>query len=95
VPQIDVEQWWQTQNDARRAQVAEIAAAPSKVRDVREHEIGVLKAAHLTNRNGIRTSLFRLMPYLREVLPEASTQAAAAADKSGGPSIPVTEGAPA
>lgn len=94
VPQIDVEHWWQTQNDARRAQAAEIAAVPSRVRDVRDHEIGVLKAAHFTNRNGIRASLFRLMPYLSEVLPEASTQAAAADDKSGGPSIPVTEGAP-
>jgi type IV secretion system protein VirD4 len=69
VPQIDVERWWQEQNAVRRAQAAEIAAAASPVRDVRGHEIGVLKAAHFANRTSIRASLFRLMPYLREVLP--------------------------
>lgn len=89
VSQIDVGQWWKEQNAARRAQAATIAAAASPVRDVRGHEVGVLKAAHFANRKSIRASLFRLMPYLREVLPDA-----VAADQSDAPSTPVTEGAP-
>lgn len=80
VPKIDVEQWWHEQNDVRRAQVAEAAAKGSAadrgpVRDVREHEIGVLKSAHFANRSRIRASLFQLMPYLRDVLPEDGTVA--------------------
>ena len=89
VPQIDVEQWWQEQNAVRRAKTAEIAAAASLVRDVRGHEIGVLKAAHFANRTSIRASLFRLMPYLREVLPDATTEV-----KADTPPISVSEGAP-
>ncbi|RKE23915.1 type IV secretion system protein VirD4 [Paraburkholderia sp. BL23I1N1] len=85
VPKIDVEQWWQTQNEARRAQQAAAAAELAlqsggqtrDVRDVREHEIGVLAPVHLANRHSIRASLFQLMPYLREVLPESATAAAA------------------
>jgi type IV secretion system protein VirD4 len=80
VPRIDVERWWQTQNAERRAQQAAAAAAAAPqsagqaldVRNVREHEIGVLAPAHLANRNSIRASLFQLMPYLREVLPDAA-----------------------
>ena len=72
VPQIDVEQWWHAQNATRRAQGATVIHAANAVRDVREHEIGVLGAAHFANRSSIRASLFQLMPYLREVLPEAS-----------------------
>jgi type IV secretion system protein VirD4 len=77
VPKIDVEQWWQTQNAARRAQQAVAAAdaarqSAGKARDVREHEIGVLAPVQLANRNSIRASLFQLMPYLREVLPDAA-----------------------
>jgi type IV secretion system protein VirD4 len=77
VPKIDVEQWWHTQNAARRVQQASAAAdaarqSAGQARDVREHEIGVLAPVHLTNRNSIRASLFQLMPYLREVLPDAA-----------------------
>ncbi|MEM5373020.1 type IV secretory system conjugative DNA transfer family protein, partial [Paraburkholderia azotifigens] len=78
VPQIDVEQWWHAQNAARRAQGAVTTHAANvvrEVRDVREHEIGVLSAAHFANRSSIRASLFQLMPYLREVLPGASPAA--------------------
>ncbi|WP_421380714.1 type IV secretory system conjugative DNA transfer family protein (plasmid) [Paraburkholderia sp. DD10] len=96
VPKIDVEQWWQTQNAARRAQqalVAEAAADPARqsagqareVRDVREHEIGVLAPVHLANRNSIRASLFQLMPYLREVLPETAAAAAAVSGQTATP----------
>jgi type IV secretion system protein VirD4 len=82
VPKIDVEQWWQTQNAARRAQQAAAAADAASqsaglARDVREHEIGVLAPVHLTNRNSIRASLFQLMPYLREVLPDAAAAVSA------------------
>jgi type IV secretion system protein VirD4 len=85
VPQIDVEQWWQAQNAARRAQGAvaltpasattpAATASPGSVRDVRAHEIGVLRAAHFANRSSIRASLFQLMPYLREVLAESQPE---------------------
>jgi type IV secretion system protein VirD4 len=82
VPKIDVEQWWQTQNAARRVQQAAAAAdaaiqSAGQARDVREHEIGVLAPAHLANRNSIRASLFQLMPYLREVLPDAAAAVSA------------------
>ncbi|MFM0349745.1 type IV secretory system conjugative DNA transfer family protein [Paraburkholderia sp. RL17-347-BIC-D] len=82
VPKIDVEQWWQTQNAARRAQQAAAAAdaatqSAGLARDVREHEIGVLAPVHLANRNSIRASLFQLMPYLREVLPDAAAAVSA------------------
>ncbi|MFM0349139.1 type IV secretory system conjugative DNA transfer family protein [Paraburkholderia sp. RL17-347-BIC-D] len=82
VPKIDVEQWWQTQNAARRAQQAAAAADAARqtaglARDVREHEIGVLAPVHLANRNSIRASLFQLMPYLREVLPDAAAAVSA------------------
>ncbi|MFM0115175.1 type IV secretory system conjugative DNA transfer family protein [Paraburkholderia nemoris] len=82
VPKIDVEQWWQTQNAARRAQQAAATAdaarqSAGKARDVREHEIGVLAPVHLANRNSIRASLFQLMPYLREVLPDAAAAVSA------------------
>ncbi|MGF6601752.1 type IV secretion system protein VirD4 [Paraburkholderia sp. GAS448] len=82
VPKIDVEQWWQAQNTARRAQQAAAAAdaarqSASPARDVREHEIGVLAPVHLANRNSIRASLFQLMPYLREVLPDAAAAVSA------------------
>jgi type IV secretion system protein VirD4 len=82
VPKIDVEQWWQTQNAARRAQQAAAAAEAATqsaglARDVREHEIGVLAPVHLANRNSIRASLFLLMPYLREVLPDAAAAVSA------------------
>jgi type IV secretion system protein VirD4 len=82
VPKIDVEQWWQTQNAARRAQQAAAAAdtarqSAGQARDVREHEIGVLEPVHLANRNSIRASLFQLMPYLREVLPDAAAAVSA------------------
>ncbi|MFM0671512.1 type IV secretory system conjugative DNA transfer family protein [Paraburkholderia sediminicola] len=82
VPKIDVEQWWQAQNAARRAQQAAAAAdtarqSAGQSRDVREHEIGVLAPVHLANRNSIRASLFQLMPYLREVLPDAAAAASA------------------
>jgi type IV secretion system protein VirD4 len=79
VPQIDVERWWQVQNSVRHSQVTAVAddasraevREPVPVRFVREHEIGVLAAAHFTNRASIRASLFQLMPYLREVLPDS------------------------
>ncbi|MFM0732779.1 type IV secretory system conjugative DNA transfer family protein [Paraburkholderia sediminicola] len=82
VPKIDVEQWWQTQNAARRVQQAAAAADAARqtaglARDVREHEIGVLAPVHLANRNSIRASLFQLMPYLREVLPDAAAAVSA------------------
>ncbi|MFM0205343.1 type IV secretory system conjugative DNA transfer family protein [Paraburkholderia fungorum] len=82
VPKIDVEQWWQAQNAARRAQQAAAAAdaatqSAGLARDVREHEIGVLAPIHLANRNSIRASLFQLMPYLREVLPDAAAAVSA------------------
>lgn len=82
VPKIDVEQWWQTQNAARRAQQAAAAADAARqsaglARDVREHEIVVLAPVHLANRNSIRASLFQLMPYLREVLPDAAAAVSA------------------
>jgi type IV secretion system protein VirD4 len=82
VPKIDVEQWWQTQNATRRAQQAAAAADAARqsaglARDVREHEIGVLAPVHLANRNSIRASLFQLMPYLREVLPDAAAAVSA------------------
>ena len=100
VPKIDVEQWWHTQNAARRAQQAAAAADDARqsagpARDVREHEIGVLEPVHFANRHSIRASLFQLMPYLREVLPDA----AAAAEQTGGaqtsvaPSQPEPQGA--
>ncbi|MET3233781.1 UNVERIFIED_ORG: type IV secretion system protein VirD4 [Burkholderia sp. 1263] len=96
VPKIDVEQWWQTQNAARRAQQALVAEAAAdaarqsagqarEVRDVREHEIGVLAPVHLANRNSIRASLFQLMPYLREVLPETAAAAAAVSGQTATP----------
>ncbi|CAE6863837.1 hypothetical protein R75465_07822 [Paraburkholderia aspalathi] len=96
VPKIDVEQWWQAQNAARRAQQASVAEAAAdaarqsagparEVRDVREHEIGVLAPMHLANRNSIRASLFQLMPYLREVLPETATTAAAVSGQTAAP----------
>src|SRR5260370_40113130 len=68
VPKIDVEQWWQTQNAARRAQQAADAVrqAARQARAVREHEIGVLPPVPFANRHSIRASLFQLMPYLRE-----------------------------
>lgn len=72
VPQIDVEEWWRKQNAERRARAAAIAASSSPVRDVQGHEIGVLKASQFANRASIRTSLFKLMPYLREVLPTST-----------------------
>ncbi|CAG9255044.1 type IV secretory system conjugative DNA transfer family protein [Paraburkholderia caribensis] len=90
VPQIDVEQWWHAQNAARRAQGAATTSVASAVRDVREHEIGVLGAAHFANRSSIRASLFQLMPYLREVLPEASHDTSGEGNAAS-PSI--TEGA--
>ncbi|MFM0632885.1 type IV secretory system conjugative DNA transfer family protein [Paraburkholderia xenovorans] len=79
VPKIDVEQ---AQNAARRAQQAAAAAdaarqSAGQARDVREHEIGVLAPVHLANRNSIRASLFQLMPYLREVLPDAAAAVSA------------------
>ncbi|WNC95462.1 type IV secretory system conjugative DNA transfer family protein (plasmid) [Paraburkholderia sp. FT54] len=82
VPKIDVEQWWQAQNAARRAQQAAAVADAARqsaghVRDVREHEIGVLAPVHLANRNSIRASLFQLMPYLQEVLPDAAAAVSA------------------
>ncbi len=91
VPQIDVERWWQSQNAARRAQAAVMAStagAGKSMRDVREHEIDVLTAAHFSNRSSIRASLFQLMPYLRDVLPEspaatASCAALPAAEQEG------------
>jgi type IV secretion system protein VirD4 len=97
VPKIDVEQWWQTQNAARRAQQA-AAQAPRQsagpARDVREHEIGVLAPAHFANRHSIRASLFQLMPYLREVLPDAAAAVASTADAqtSVAPSQPEPQG---
>jgi type IV secretion system protein VirD4 len=87
VPQIDVEQWWHAQNAARRAQGAVTTSGASAVRDVREHEIGVLGAAHFANRSSIRASLFQLMPYLREVLPEASRDTSGEGNAAS-PSIP-------
>jgi type IV secretion system protein VirD4 len=95
VPKIDVEQWWQAQNAARRAQQATAAADAARqsagpARDVREHEIGVLAPVHLANRNSIRASLFRLMPYLREVLPDAA--AAVSAQTAAPQSQPETQG---
>ncbi|CAE6878400.1 hypothetical protein R69746_08887 [Paraburkholderia aspalathi] len=78
VPKIDVEQWWHTQNAARRAQQAAADAARQSAgpaREVREHEIGVLAPVHFANRHSIRASLFQLMPYLREVLPDAAADA--------------------
>jgi type IV secretion system protein VirD4 len=82
VPKIDVEQWWQTQNAARRAQQAAgaVRLSAGQARDVREHEIGVLAPVHFANRHSIRASLFQLMPYLREVLPDAAGAAASTAD---------------
>ncbi|MBU7443447.1 type IV secretory system conjugative DNA transfer family protein [Paraburkholderia fungorum] len=97
VPKIDVEQWWQTQNAARRAQQAAAAADAAtqsadksaglarEVRDVREHEIGVLAPVHLANRHSIRASLFQLMPYLREVLPDTAAAAAAVSAQTAAP----------
>ena len=35
----------------------------------------MLAPVHLANRNSIRASLFQLMPYLREVLPDAAAAA--------------------
>ncbi|KAE8756709.1 TraM recognition domain-containing protein [Paraburkholderia madseniana] len=95
VPKIDVEQWWQTQNAARRAQQAAAAAdaatqSAGLARDVREHEIGVLAPVHLANRNSIRASLFQLMPYLREVLPDAA--AAVSAQTAASQSQPEPQG---
>jgi type IV secretion system protein VirD4 len=95
VPKIDVEQWWQTQNAARRAQQAAAAAdaarqSASPARDVREHEIGVLAPVHLANRHSIRASLFQLMPYLREVLPDAA--AAVSAQTAAPQSQPESQG---
>jgi len=87
VPQIDVEQWWHQQNAARRAQGTMTTSEASAVRDVREHEIGVIGAAHFANRSSIRASLFQLMPYLREVLPEASPDTAGEGNAAS-PSIP-------
>ncbi|SEF13016.1 type IV secretion system protein VirD4 [Burkholderia sp. WP9] len=85
VPRIDVEQWWHAQNAARRAQQGVAAADAARQsagppRDVREHEIGVLAPVHFTNRHSIRASLFQLMPYLREVLPDAAAATASTAD---------------
>jgi type IV secretion system protein VirD4 len=79
VPQIDVERWWHSQNAVRRTQAEPAArtAQAADVRDVREHEIGVLTAVHFANRGTIRASLFRLMPYLGEVLPDAAASAQA------------------
>ncbi|MFL9860585.1 type IV secretory system conjugative DNA transfer family protein [Paraburkholderia madseniana] len=95
VPKIDVEQWWQTQNAARRAQQAAAVANAARqsaglARDVREHEIGVLAPVHLANRNSIRASLFQLMPYLREVLPDAA--AAVSAQNAAPQSQPEPQG---
>jgi type IV secretion system protein VirD4 len=96
VPKIDVEQWWQTQNAARRAQQAAAEAtrqSAGPARDVREHEIGVLAPAHFANRRSIRASLFQLMPYLREVLPDADAAApTAGAQTSVVPSQPEPQG---
>ena len=99
VPKIDVEQWWQTQNAARRAQQAaaaeEVTRQPAgPARDVREHEIGVLAPAHFANRHSIRASLFQLMPYLREVLSDAAAAAepTAGAQTSVAPSQPESQG---
>ncbi|MDT8843653.1 type IV secretory system conjugative DNA transfer family protein [Paraburkholderia fungorum] len=105
VPKIDVEQWWQTQNAARRAQQAAAAADAARqsadksaglareVRDVREHEIGVLAPVHLANRHSIRASLFQLMPYLREVLPDTAAAAAAVSAQTTAPqSQPESQG---
>ncbi|WP_321899472.1 type IV secretory system conjugative DNA transfer family protein [Paraburkholderia heleia] len=88
VQQIDVEQWWNGQNDARRAQADAIAVAVSRVRDVHEHEIDVLNAGHFANRISIRAAVFKLMPYLREVLPDS-----AADNKPAVPPVPASEGA--
>lgn len=88
VPRIDVEQWWHRQNDLRRAQAAEMTASSTLVREVREHEIDVLKAVHFANRTSIRASLFKLMPYLSEVLPDATS-----GDKPTAAPFPVSEGA--
>ncbi len=105
VPAIDVDQWWQSQNAARRAQAAAVAPAsgaaghaPLRVREVHEHEIDVLTAAHFANRSSIRASLFQLMPYLREVLPEVLPDGAAATATSVAqaiPPVPESEGATA
>ncbi|WP_284503520.1 type IV secretory system conjugative DNA transfer family protein [Caballeronia sp. GAWG1-1] len=46
VPKIEVEKWWHAQNAARRAQ----AGGGAPIRDVQEHEIGVLKASDLRGR---------------------------------------------
>ena len=73
VPKVDVEQWWRTQTQARRNQAAATTTAADAVRDVREHEIGVLTAAHFENTSAIRASLFQLMPYLSEVLGNDAT----------------------
>ena len=73
VPKIDVEQWWRAQTQARRDQAVAMTATAQAVRDVREHEIGVLTAAHFENTSEIRASLFQLMPYLSEVLGNDAT----------------------
>jgi type IV secretion system protein VirD4 len=99
VPKIDVDQWWQAQNAARRAQQAAAAADATRqpagpVRDVREHEIGVLAPVHFVNRHSIRAALFQLMPHLREVLPDAApaTASTAGAQTSVAPSQPEQQG---
>lgn len=64
VPRIDVEKWWRDQTNARRRQ----ATAGEAPRDVRAHEVDVLKPSDFANQSEICASLFKLMPFLSGVI---------------------------